>query len=39
MHISKAGASGMSAPAGYDQTIRVNEPGRTLWMKAQIALD
>lgn len=38
-HISKAGASGMSAPAGYDQTIRVNEPGRTLWMKAQIALD
>ena len=24
---------------GYDQTTRVNEPGRTVWLKAQIALD
>lgn len=37
-HISKSG-TGAFVPAGYDQTIRVNEPGRTLWMKAQIALD
>lgn len=25
--------------AGFDQTTRVNEPGRTYWIKAQIALD
>ncbi|MDR2034491.1 MAG: TonB-dependent copper receptor [Helicobacteraceae bacterium] len=25
--------------SGYEQTDRVNEPGRTLWVKAQIALD
>jgi len=30
-HISRAG----DAVAGYRQTTRVNEPGRTLWMKAQ----
>lgn len=30
-HISRAG----TAVAGYEQTTRVNEPGRTLWMKAQ----
>jgi hypothetical protein len=23
----------------YEQTARVNEPGRTLWVKVQIALD
>ena len=28
-HLSRAGA----ALAGYEQTARVNEPGRTLWMK------
>lgn len=25
--------------AGFDQTTRVNEPGRTWWIKAQVALD
>lgn len=30
-HISRAGTT----VAGYDQINRVNEPGRTLWMKAQ----
>ncbi len=34
-HISKSG----SMIPGYEQTVRVNEPGRTLWVKAQIALD
>jgi len=33
--ISRGGAS----ITGFDQTTRVNEPGRTLWLKAQIALD
>jgi iron complex outermembrane receptor protein len=33
--ISRAGAS----VAGYTQTTRVNEPGRTAWLKATIALD
>lgn len=33
--ISRGGA----AVTGYDQIIRVNEPGRTVWLKAQIALD
>jgi iron complex outermembrane receptor protein len=28
-HLSRAGA----ALAGYEQTVRVNEPGRTMWMK------
>jgi iron complex outermembrane receptor protein len=32
-HISKAGAM----IAGYDQTIRINEPGRTFWFKAQLS--
>lgn len=31
-HISRSGAD----IAGYTQTTRVNEPGRTLWMKAQL---
>lgn len=31
-HISRSGAD----IAGYVQTTRVNEPGRTLWMKAQV---
>lgn len=33
-HISRSGAS----VAGYDQLARVNEPGRTLWLKAQFTL-
>jgi iron complex outermembrane receptor protein len=33
--ISKSGA----LVQGYEQTIRVNEPGRTLWLKAQFALE
>lgn len=33
--ISRAGAS----LAGFEQTTRVNEPGRAIWLKAQIALD
>ncbi|MDF1766421.1 MAG: TonB-dependent copper receptor [Gammaproteobacteria bacterium] len=32
-HISRAG----TAIPGFDQIARVNEPGRTLWMKAQFA--
>ncbi len=34
-HISRSGAM----VTGYTQTLRVNEPGRTVWIKAQIALD
>jgi iron complex outermembrane receptor protein len=34
-HLSKGGA----ALAGYAQTTRVNEPGRSLWLRAQFALD
>ncbi len=34
-HISRAGAS----LPGFDQTTRVNEPGRTYWLKAQLAFD
>ena len=34
-HLSRAGA----AVDGYIQTLRVNEPGRTLWVKARMALD
>ena len=30
---------GGSGVTGYDTTYRVNEPGRTLWMKVQVALD
>ncbi|MDK2778297.1 MAG: TonB-dependent copper receptor [Pseudomonadota bacterium] len=30
-HISRSGA----AIAGYEQTTRINEPGRTFWLKAQ----
>jgi iron complex outermembrane receptor protein len=34
--ISRAGNNGMGgAIGGYEQTVRVNEPGRTLWVKAQ----
>lgn len=32
--ISRAGAT----VPGFDQTTRINEPGRTLWVKAQLAL-
>lgn len=31
-HISRSGANGI---AGYTQTLRVNEPGRTLWARLQ----
>jgi len=34
-HISR---SGVSLP-GFDQTTRVNEPGRTYWLKAQLAFN
>lgn len=34
-HISRAGAM----IAGYDQTIRINEPGRTWWLKVQLTMD
>jgi iron complex outermembrane receptor protein len=34
-HISKAGAM----IAGYDQTTRINEPGRSYWLKAQVSFD
>lgn len=34
-HISKAGAM----IAGFEQTTRVNEPGRTLWLKTQWMLE
>ena len=35
--ISRTGS--VSNLPGFEQTTRVNEPGRTLWLKAQIALD
>lgn len=34
-HISRAGAT----ITGYTQDIRVNEPGRNIWMKASLSLD
>ena len=34
-HISRSGA----AVSGFTQTTRVNEPGRNLWVKLNIALD
>jgi iron complex outermembrane receptor protein len=34
-HISRAGA----AVAGYDRTTRINEPGRTAWLKLNVTLD
>ncbi|MDX9700427.1 MAG: TonB-dependent copper receptor [Rhodocyclaceae bacterium] len=34
-HISRNGAS----VAGFEQTTRVNEPGRNLWVKASVAFD
>lgn len=38
--ISRAGGDGMGgAIAGYAQTDRVNEPGRTLWLKLTLELD
>jgi iron complex outermembrane receptor protein len=37
--ISRAGGNGMGgAIAGYTQTTRVNEPGRTLWLKGSLDL-
>jgi iron complex outermembrane receptor protein len=38
--VSRAGGNGMGgAISGYTQTTRVYEPGRSVWVKAQIALD
>jgi iron complex outermembrane receptor protein len=37
--ISRAGSNNGSAIGGYPVTTRVNEPGRTAWLKATIALD
>lgn len=38
--ISRTGTDGMgSAIPGYVQTMRVNEPGRTFWIKASLAFD
>lgn len=37
-HISRTG-SPTGGIAGFDQTTRVNEPGRNLWVKLNIALD
>lgn len=34
-HISRAGA----LVSGFEQTTRVNEPGRTYWLKAQLTFD
>lgn len=34
-HISKSGAM----IAGYDQTTRINEPGRNYWLKAQLSFE
>src|SRR5690606_23063530 len=34
-HISRSGAM----IAGFEQTTRVNEPGRNLWIKLSVALD
>jgi iron complex outermembrane receptor protein len=34
-HISRAGAM----VSGYEQTTRINEPGRNYWVKASIKLD
>lgn len=34
-HISKAGAM----IAGYDQTVRINEPGRNFWLKTQLSFN
>lgn len=34
-HISRSGAM----IAGFEQTSRVNEPGRTFWLKASVAVD
>ena len=34
-HLSRGGA----AVSGYEQTTRVNEPGRTLWLKVGTSFD
>lgn len=33
--ISRGMPGGMAQPAGYEQTLRVNEPGRTWWLKGR----
>ena len=35
-HVSRSGSQTIT---GYAQTVRVNEPGRNLWLRAQILLD
>jgi iron complex outermembrane receptor protein len=38
--ISRAGGNGMGGTIpGYTQTMRVNEPGRTLWIKASLSFE
>lgn len=37
-HLSRGGFANLAA-AGYQVDTRVNEPGRTLWVKASLALD
>lgn len=37
-HLSKGGFANLAA-AGYQVDTRVNEPGRTVWVKASLALD
>lgn len=34
-HVSKSGAM----IAGYDQTVRIHEPGRNFWLKVQLSFD
>lgn len=36
-HLSRSGSAAMVA--GYPSTFQVNEPGRTFWLKARLALD
>lgn len=35
-HVSRSGSQTIT---GYAQTVRVNEPGRNLWLRAQVVLD
>ena len=36
---AEAISRGGSVVGGYDTTTRINEPGRTWWLKVQVALD
>lgn len=35
-HVSKTGSWSGADLAAYDDTVRVNEPGRTLWMRGSV---